>query len=234
MKTNFLRLVSTLPVVAFFFLVHSCAIYEPQPVSIPLMQEKNELQLSGGVSMLGGVNGSVAFAPAQHIALQIYASAYPQNNNFQGSIGYFTKTKTNLSFEIYTGFGKGKGTEITDDSSSTFSNADNLIYFVQSNIGQTNLGRAHIDYGFGLKTGYFEAKVKEALFENITPYTTTGFLIEPQAFMRMGSERLKVGFQLNGTKIFLDKDRKEFSDYYNRLNFCVSINYRFAPSLKKK
>jgi hypothetical protein len=226
--------VSTLTVVAFFFLVHSCAIYEPQPVSIPLMQEKNELQLSGGVSMLAGISGSVAFAPAQHVALQVYASAYPENTNFQGSIGYFTKTKTNLNFEIYAGIGNGIGTKITDDSSSTYHNADNLIYFVQSNIGQTNLGRAHIDYGFGLKTGYFEAKVKEALFDNITPYTTNGFLIEPQAFMRMGSERLKVGFQLNGTRIFLDKEKKDFSDFYNRLNFCVSINYRIAPSLRKK
>jgi len=234
MRAKILRLASILFMVAFFFLVHSCAIYEPQPVSIPLMQEKNELQLSGGVSMLAGISGSVAYAPAQHVALQAYASAYPQNNNFQGSVGYFTKTKANLNFEIYAGFGKGIGTEITDDSSSTYHNADNLIYFVQSNIGQTNLGRAHIDYGFGLKTGYFEAKVKEALFDNITPYTTYGLLIEPQAFMRMGSERLKVGFQLNGTRIFLDKDRTEFSDYYNRLNFCVSINYRFAPSLKKK
>lgn len=234
MKTKFLAQVSIFLPAVCIFLIHSCAIYEPQPVSIPLMQQKNELQLSGGVSILGGLNGSVAFAPVQHVALQVYASAYPENTNFQGSVGYFTKTKTNLNFEIYAGLGSGKGTEYADDSSSTYSNADNLIYFVQSNIGQTNLGRAHIDYGFGLKTGFFEAKVKEALFTNITPYTTNGFLIEPQVFMRMGSERLKVGFQVNGAKIYLDKEEKEFSDYYNQLNLCVSINYRFTPSIKRK
>lgn len=235
MKAKILHKVLILFPIGVMLLVSSCTIYEPQMVSIPLISEKNEVQLDAGVSALGGVYGSVAFAPAQHVALQVYGAVYPENTNFQGAVGYATKTESNLNFEIYGGFGTGKGTEYTEDNTTTYSNADYSIYFVQANIGQTNISDAHIDYGFGFKAGTFNASIKDNLYTTIEPYYTNGILIEPQAFVRMGGERFKVGFQMNGTKIFIDTVKDPlFNEFYLPFNFGLSLNYRFAPSLKKK
>jgi len=116
--------------IGFIFLVNSCTIYEPQIVSIPLMCEKNEVQLNGGFSILGGVYGSAAYAPGNHVALQIYGAAYPDNSNFQGPIGFYTKSKAAQNFEVYAGYGNGKGTEYTDSNNQhVYSNADYSLYF---------------------------------------------------------------------------------------------------------
>lgn len=235
MKTKILHTFLILIPAGILVLVSSCTIYEPQMVSIPLISVKNEVQLDAGVSALGGVYGSVAFAPAQHVALQVYGAVYPENTNFQGAIGYATKTKSDLNFEIYGGFGTGKGTKYTDDNSTTYSNADYSIYFVQANIGQTNQGSAHLDYGFGFKAGTFYASIKDNLYTTIEPYNTNGILIEPQAFVRLGGERFKVGFQMNGTKIFSGTVKDPlFNEFYLPFNFGLSLNYHFAPSIKKK
>jgi hypothetical protein len=233
MKTKISNQLSILIAIGLFFVIPSCTIYEPQMVSIPLMSEKNEVQLNGGFSFLGGGYGSVAFAPAQHVALQVYGSIYPENTNFQGSVGYCTKNQSDLNFEIYGGLGSGIGSDY-DDGITTYSNADYLLYFVQANFGQTNMGSAHIDYGFGLKTGLFDASVKDKIITSVEPYHTNGFLIEPQAFIRMGSKNIKGGIQINGTKIFLNSHTDLFSEFYVPFNFGLSINYRIAPSIRGK
>jgi len=221
--------------IGFIFLVNSCTIYEPQIVSIPLMCEKNEVQLNGGFSILGGVYGSAAYAPGNHVALQIYGAAYPDNSNFQGTIGFYTKNKSAQNFEVYAGYGNGKGTEYTDSNNKhVYSNADYSLYFLQANFGQTNMGSAHIDYGFGIKTGIFDVTVKDDLFTTSTPYQNSALLIEPQAFVRMGSEKFKVGFQMNGTKIFINRDVDLSYEFYYPFNVGISLNFRIAPSLNQK
>lgn len=233
MKPKLLKFSLAFLAVALLSTLNSCTIYEPQMVSIPLMSEKNEVQLSGGFSMLGGVSGSVAFAPAEHVALQVYGSAYPENTNIQASVGFYTRTNSDLNFEVYAGFGSGNGSEYAD-LTYTYSNPDYLLYFAQANFGQTNQGSAHIDYGFGIKAGVFEAHMKDNGMTNPKPYSTSAFLIEPQAFVRFGGEHFKVGFQMNGTKIFLQPDNALFNEFYIPYNMGLCLTYRFAPSIKRK
>lgn len=233
MKILFLYPITLLPAAAILLFVESCTIYLPQPASIPLMNEKNEVQLNGGFTFLGGVNGSVAFAAGDHVALQAYGAVHPEQiNYFQGSVGYYTKNKSDLNFEIYAGLGAGNGTDWGFDNTELY-NGDYLLYFAQANIGQTNLGSAHIDYGFGLKSGLFDAYVTDYSISNPVYYTNNSLLIEPQAFMRLGGEKFKIGFQVNGTRIFNLSNEESVMLYYP-MNFSVSMNFRIAPSLRKK
>jgi hypothetical protein len=218
--------------ITIFLLLNSCTVYLPQPASIPLMNQKNEVQLSGGVTMLGGVDGSVAYAPGQHVAMQVYGSLHTtQISYFQGAIGYCTKSKSDINFEIYGGVGSGNGDSFGFNS---FNNANGgyMLYFAQGNFGQTNLGSAHLDYGFGLKSGIFDISVKDNTSSLPITYNSNSWLIEPQAFVRMGGERLKVGFQLNVVGIF-DTNSNNPVVFYYPVNFGLSINYRITPSEKK-
>jgi hypothetical protein len=233
MKTKFLPQVLFLLASGILLLIDSCTIYLPQPVNIPLMNEKNEVQLSGGATMLGGLDGSVAYAAANHVALQAYGSLHTEDiRYFQGSIGYYTKNKSDINLEIYAGLGSGNGNNwgFEDDK---YVDGDYLLYFAQANIGQTNLGSAHIDYGFGLKTGLFDAEVSNDTYPNPVYYTNHSWLIEPQAFVRMGGEKFKVGFQVNGARVF-NLDNKASTLMYSPVNFGISINYRIAPSLRRE
>jgi hypothetical protein len=93
------------------------------------MNEKNEVQLSGGFTSLGGVNGSVAFAPGNHVALQAYGSMHTNEiRYFQGSVGYYTKSKSDMNFEIYAGLAGGNGNDLGFDD-EVYVNGDYLLYF---------------------------------------------------------------------------------------------------------
>lgn len=232
MKMIPLQLSAMLFSAGIMFALSSCTTYLPQTASIPLMNEKNEVHVSGGLTMLGGIDGSVAYAPADHVALQAYASLHSDEiRYYQGAVGYFTKSKEDLNFEIYGGVGGGNGNNYESDNNG-YVNGDYLLYFAQANFGQTNTSKAHIDYGFGLKAGMFDAKIIN--YSDPVPVynTNNSLLIEPQAFMRLGGQKFKVGFQLNVSRIFnLTNDAPTL--FYYPVNFGMSMNYRFAPSLRK-
>jgi hypothetical protein len=68
---------------------------------MPIINEKNELQLCTECTMLGGIRDSVAYAPAEHVVLQVYEAMHPdQIKYFQGSAGYCTKSRSNMSFGL--------------------------------------------------------------------------------------------------------------------------------------
>ena len=231
MKTISFKLVIILLSGGILFVLPSCTTYLPQTASIPLMNEKNEVHVSGGLTMLGGIDGLVAFAPADHVALQAYCSLHSDETRYyQGAVGYFTKSKEDLNFEIYAGVGGGNGNNYESDNNG-YVNGDYLLYFAQANLGQTNMSRAHIDYGFGIKAGMFDANITD--YSDPVPVykANNSLLIEPQAFIRLGGEKFKVGFQLNVARIFnLTKGTPTL--FYCPVNFGISMNYRFAPSLK--
>lgn len=233
MKIKFIIPVTLLIVSVFLLLAESCTIYLPQTASIPLMNERNEVQISGGFTSLAGVNGSVAFAPGDHVALQAYGSMHTSEiRYYQGSVGYYTKSKSNINFEIYAGLAAGNGNDL-GYGDEVYVNGDYQLYFAQANVGQTNLGKAHIDYGFGLKTGMFDAKVIDYTHTYPLHYTNNFWLLEPQSFVRMGGEKFKVGFQANGTWIFNMNNQTSMLLFYP-LNLGLSINFRIAPSMKSK
>ena len=197
------------------------------------MHEQNEVQISCGFTSLAGVNGSLAYAPGEHVAIQAYGSMHTREIRYlQGAVGYYTKGKSGLNFEIYAGMGGGNGNDL-GYGEEVYVNGDYFLYFAQANFGKTNLGSAHIDFGLGIKTGIFDAKVID--YTNPVPlhYSNNSLLVEPQAFVRMGGEKLKAGFQLNGCAIFPVNHQESKLLYYPAI-FGLSINYRIAPSLRNK
>lgn len=215
------------------FAVQSCALYLPQPASIPLMSTQNEAQFNGGVTLYGGLNASAAYSPGQHVAIQAYGSVHPSNIYYaQGALGYYTKTKSNINFEIYGGYGGGKG------SAFDFENYDSLagkysLYYIQANIGQTDIGSLNFDYGLGIKTGIFNTTMEN--YSTLYPVNDLNntLLIEPQIFMRMGGEKLKFGMQINATEIVNLENNNSIKFYYP-FNCALSINYRIAPPFKSR
>jgi len=212
-------------------LMQSCTVYMPQTASIPLMSEVGELQLSAGGTNLLGACASVAYAPAEHFAIQAYGSTYFGDINYaQACMGYFTKTKLNSNFEIYGGVGTGNGSELFN-SENLNREGKYMLYFAQANFGKTNQGNAHMDYGLGLKSGMFEAKIFDHKQSSI-PYINHSLMIEPQAFIRLGTDRFKVGFQVNGLWI-QNLSKESYHDIlFYPLNLGVNLSYRFSTTQK--
>lgn len=222
-------------IIGFLIIVYflaSCTVYIPQSASIPLFSEKQELQASAGVTMLMGGNVSVAYAPANHLGTQLFASIHPDNSTYiQGVLGFWNKGLKNVNFEAYGGLASGHNVNSINDVNSNL-DANYLLYFAQFNVGQTNLGTAHIDYGFGLKTGLFDANVTY-LDENldVRQKRSSPILVEPQAFLRLGGENLKAGFQINTCRI-INQSNEEHHLFYLPFIMGVSLNYHLK--LKSK
>jgi hypothetical protein len=213
--------------------VTSCSVYIPQPASVPLLSEKHEFQADAGATMFLGGTISAAYAPFENIGTHVYASLHPGNSAYvQGSVGFWSKSEADVNFELYGGMGLGQGINSLDNDFNTSLNTKYKLYFAQFNVGQTNRSSAHIDYGFGLKVGQFDAQVNY-LNDNldIQKGRNGSVLFEPQAFMRLGGERIKVGFQAN-TCVLFNPNQDNAHLYYIPFNMGISINYRI-PGNKK-
>lgn len=227
------KVFSALTLITVMILLNSCTVYVPQPAPIPLFSEEKEFQASAGVTMFMGGTISAAYAPANHLGTQIYASVHPGNIAYaQGSIGFWNRSVSNVNFEAYGGFAVGKG--FTDRESVDLSNLETQykLYFTQFNIGQTDIGNANIDYGFGLKLGKIDANVE--YLDNdfgIQNSKNGSFLIEPQAFIRLGGEQLKAGFQANSCTLF-NSNPQDKNFFYIPFTMGISVCYRIAGKQK--
>jgi hypothetical protein len=226
--------------IGFFLLILatlSCKIYTPQTAPIPLMNEKNELQLVGGVSFPVGITGSVAYSPLHHLALQAHAFSAPQKTNyFQGMAGYYWKNKQNLNFEIYSGYAKGRGKAMKAVGDISM-DGEYEVGFVQFNVGQNHIGAGNMDYGFGLKAGYSGFNITDhGYYENISlypvNYNNRYLLLEPMAFLRLGKGRLKTCFQINGTSL-INTTLKQEQIPYHSIALGVSMVYKMSIKRNK-
>jgi hypothetical protein len=210
----------------------SCKIYTPQTAPIPLMNEKNELQLVGGLSFPAGVTGSAAYSPLYHFALQAHAFSAPQKTNyFQGMVGYYWKNKQNLNFEIYSGYAKGKGKAMKAVGDISMDGNYELL-FTQFNLGQNRIGAGNMDYGFGLKAGYSGFNITDhGYYDNISLdpvyYNNKYLLLEPMAFIRIGKRRLRTCFQINGAS-FINASLKQEQIPYHSIALGVSMVYKMS------
>lgn len=210
----------------------SCSLYVPQTASIPLLSKPKEVQLNAGATMYFGGTVSAAFAPAEHVGAQVYASLHPGNLAYaQASLGFWNKSVSNINIELYGGVGYGTGiNSVNEDFDYSDLDSKYKLYFAQFNIGQTDLTSASIDYGFGMKVGQFDGQVKYLDDDlNIQRGNNRSILFEPQAFIRLGGERLKVGFQANSCVLFNPRlDDPHF--YYLPFNMGITLNYRISKA----
>jgi hypothetical protein len=78
-----------------------------------------------------------------------------------------------------------------------------------------------------------DAEVIDYTYPNPAHYANNSLLVEPQAFVRMGGEKFKAGFQVNSSRIFNINNQTSILLYYP-INQGLSINDRIAPSMRRK
>lgn len=199
----------------------SCSVYHPQAVNIPLLREKGELQLDASVSAAStfipipssvGINVTSSYAANDWWALQGFVG-YDMDKNFylQAATGAYKPFEHSV-IEGYLGYGFGHShyerekSTIGNNKYWHVTKGNYNICFGQVNFGFTNLTKAHIDIGAGVKLGEFMPNITclDYHYENDDfDYAHHGelvsdkaikdpfFFVEPQVFIRLGSEKTK-------------------------------------------
>jgi hypothetical protein len=166
-------------------LLSSCApVYVPTKNNVPLLSEKGEFQAFAGIGL--GVNTQAAYALTDNIGIStsyLYANNSEDNGTVvrehqagEIAIGYYKNLNSNLCFEVYGGYGGGKGQAI---DTSNFLFANNLYakgsyqkFFVQPAIGSN---KNRFNWNVSIKCSlvdFTSIKVKEGneiLLSEISP-----------------------------------------------------------------
>ena len=195
-------------------LFNGCAVYYPQTTDIPLIKEKNELRVDGGISLFPAINGTVSYGLTDKIAVQVSGNlmpgaAYYSKPLFQylitGAVGLYKYNPTNnWTKELYVGFGNGYSTDYDYDHYHSGTLLGNYqIYYVQGNIGRRSIKHKFFEYAFGLKLGLMNSHfavqdVYDLGTNSIGNYTLkTGQIynkliafVEPAISIKLGSDRL--------------------------------------------
>lgn len=210
----------------------SCIIY-PHTVDIPLIEKKNDMRIDAGISVIPSAQATVSYGLTDKIAVQTFGSIGPDELYYiQGAVGRFKDLGNHKIMEIYGGFGSGYGSAYIHDNPGDLS-GDYQLYFMQFNYGKNDCKFAHLDYGFGVKTGLLHSNLIDRNYyyggySAEVPYKTyldNSFLIEPSVFVRLGGERLKFKFQVGGCLLYKFTNTDRSLPYYP-LNIGLGLNYR--------
>ena len=218
--------------------INGCAVYYPQVVDIPLIKEKGDIRLDGGLFVAPGSESKEGADPAgSHvtisagltnvIAVQGYVNVdFLLNGYAQGALGLFKGFDNNAVIELYSGYGfGGGGLESENKEDHYYKNLDYHLPFVQFNIGKTDVGSSHIDYGLALKGGYLYTKYFK--YKEPEPIYKEGWMFEPSLFFRIGGSRVKFSTKVNyqWTKVIEDES-------YFPLSVSMGINFRLGKTSK--
>jgi hypothetical protein len=205
-------------------------IYYPQVIDMPLISEKKDLRIDGGISLTASANATVSYGLTEKVSIQAFANIAGDNYYFQGAAGIFRQFDNKKIMEFYSGFGYGYGKSWKVDGGELYGNYQQ--YFLQSNFGKIDCTRANIDFGFGLKTGLLHSNLTDNYYyywpeeHPVQNYASNRFLIEPGLFFRIGGERLKFNIKAGGCRIYnVTNTDKRLP--YSPLNIGLGVNYRF-------
>jgi hypothetical protein len=216
--------------------VYGCSVYSPQLVDIPLISEKKELRFDAGYNWLNMFYGSLSYGLTKSIALQTFIDKdLGGMYYFQNAAGYYRKMSGAVVTEIWGGYGFGY-TDIGNHDVPTSLKGSYSITFAQANIGRKDVGKAHADYGFGIKGGWLHSELMDInYFAHIfnpypeppaVPVTIDCFIFEPNAFLRLGGEHLKFSLKV-GFSDKVQNTNKEYPLPVEKANFAVGLNYKF-------
>lgn len=229
MKKNILLILCSL-------LMTSCAIYTPHAVDIPLMQEKGDLRVDGGVSMtfpalVPNVNVTGTYGFTNCLAGQGHIDFTYGGYFFQGAAGLY-KPFGKFVLEGYAGAGVG-GRNFTREGTNyeRLYNSFYQLYYGQMNMGFANLANGCIDIGVGLKLGSMVSDMT-CTFTALEPgderdpehYNGSNLLFEPQFTVRFGGPKVKFGIHLSYAEL-VDWDDTFF--YHEPFNIGISCNLNF-------
>ena len=211
--------------------VTSC-VYQSTMADIPLISQKHELRLDAGISIIPTVNATVSYGLTDKMAVQTYVNTNTYDAYYlQGALGYYKNLSKNKIMEIYGGFGSGYGNAYNDANPGNLK-GNYQSYFAQFNLGSINGRFAHMESGFGIKTGLLHSNMTDINYYDTTyplstsyiNYKDNSLLFEPTCFFRFGGERLKVNFKLGGCWMYkLTNTDKYFP--YSHLNLGIGLNY---------
>ena len=222
----------TLICITVLIALNGCAAYYPQVVDAPLIKEKGDIRLNSGMFIAPGDSKSLTGGHATFsagltnmIAVQGYVSAdFLSNGYAQGALGLFKAFDNNTVIELYSGYGVGGGDSQYEDN-PYFKNLNYHLPFAQFNIGKTNVGSLHIDYGLSLKGGYLYTKYEE--YEEPEPFYKEGWMFEPSLFFRLGGRRVKFS-----TKVNYQWNRVIEDEIYFPLSVSMGINFSLGKISK--
>ncbi|MDD4993971.1 MAG: hypothetical protein PHR83_17250 [Paludibacter sp.] len=211
--------------------ITSC-VYQPTMVDIPLISQKHELRVDAGVSIIPAVNATVSYGLTDKLAIQTYLNTNTYDSYYlQGAVGYYKNLGNNKIMEIYGGFGSGEGDAYSDANPGNLK-GNYQSYFAQFNMGSINGRFAHMESGFGIKTGMLHSNMTDMNYYDKTyplstshiNYSDNSFLFEPTFFFRFGGERLKVNFKMGGCWMYKFTNIDKYFPY-SRLNLGIGLNY---------
>lgn len=225
-KTSIIKLALPLLLTSLF---GSCVIYHPHNVDIPLLREKGEVDVDANFSLsaplLGApaFNGTVSFAPLNHVGIQAAVCMSNANSFYmQAAGGGFLPMGDNAVLEGYAGYGFGTSVHKSDISGENSYNKVHGHYnlvFGQVNTGWVNLLGGIFDIGFGFKGGLmmpnFEKDVVHPNGEVVKEkeLTDSHVLLQPQFMVRMGWQQVKLSLNIGYAYL------SNWHDTYGYFNF---------------
>jgi len=229
-------------------LFNGCHVYYPQSTDIPLIKEKQELRVDGGVSLYyPSISGTVSYGLTDKIAVQVSGNSTPTTIQIPESstntpvyllsaaVGlYKFNPKNNWTKELYVGFGNGYAADAYYDdyhSGSLYGNYQ--IYYVQGNIGRRDIKLKFLEYAFGLKLGLINTH-----FSVDDVYTRTGqrpiikcdelgALVEPVISLKLGGERLM--FNIKPSVCYIKKLSTNIDPNTNQYYYDSRFEYPYFP-----
>jgi hypothetical protein len=226
-----------------FFIIIVCGFatscsYYPRSVGIPLIREKGDTRVEGGLGLLqASLQASFSQGVTEKIAYQVVASIDPNGPGDKSGlyIGYYKNIEERNVLELYGGFAYGRSSA-RNGSFPGYLNSNYQLYFTQLNYGFIEKKKANFESGLGLKFGLLHSKVADVNYfvvrqddqfgEPSPVYRMNGAIVEPTVFLRFGGERLKFQTAIGFSKYFQYNHRdKEVPA--NALCIGIGISYSF-------
>ncbi|MEP7128118.1 MAG: hypothetical protein ABI729_04590 [Chitinophagales bacterium] len=218
------RLVYAFLCTAIATFLNSCTVtYAPNSNNVPLLQEKGELALSGGLyeaaggTQYAGYELQGAYAVTHHLGLMtslLLAGSLDVSGShsfFELGSGYYHRIGTGGVFDAYGGIGFGSLHSYT--SNSTAINTLNYQrFFMQPSIGYTSRG---FECAFSLRMcGLNYAAQQSAIneyYENEYGPSKFSILAEPAFTLRGGWKYVKLQLQLGYSINLTDADQVPYT-----------------------
>ena len=221
MKRHLVYLMTTIAL-----LTTSCAYY-PRLTSIPLIKEKGDTRIEGGITILvPNIQASVSHGVSEKIAIQGAISGNPFNYYGHGAIGFYKKVLQDRNvIELYGGFGHGFGNlngSVTDD----YQHGNYQVYFTQFNFGNIEKKHGNMETGLGIKFGYIHTNINFSTEFYHGPEHQKGIFLEPTGFFRCGGPKWKFHAALGFGRWFQISDNTEI--YWFPANLGLGVSYSFG------
>ena len=209
-----------------------CAMYYPQLADIALIDHKGDTRVSASLTG-GNVGATITTGLTNHMAVQLTGNVrWDEANYLHGALGYYNRID-NFCIEGYLGLGSGYANNHHKPDPSISAHGRYVIPFAQVNLGWRDLTKAHIDCGMAFKYGYYVPHITHYTIrynpetnageEVVDTYLTTNRVIEPQAFFRIGGEKVKFNLQIGFC--YLDKMSRKTISGYNPLAISTGITF---------